>query len=58
MVPVIRFVAYEIDSKVCFICKKDHIVRNIPVKSWLLIPENNINKVLKNKKLMIPEIFM
>lgn len=58
MFPIIRFNAYEIDSKVCFICRKDKIEKDIPVKSWLLIPENDLEKVQQDRTLMIPEIFM
>ena len=58
MHPIIRFIAYEIESKVCFICKKEKIEKDIPVKSWILIPENDPEKVNRNHSLMIPEIFM
>jgi len=58
MLPTIRFIAYEIESKVCFICLKDKIHKEIPVKSWILIPENDLQKVENDRNLMIPEIFM
>ena len=58
MPPTISFIAYEIDSMVCFICKKDRIAKNIPVKSWVLIPDNDTEKVKQDPSLMIPEIFM
>jgi len=58
MLPTISFIAYEIDSMVCFICKKDKIRKNIPVKSWILIPDNDTEKVKRDPSLMIPEIFM
>ena len=58
MLPTIRFIAYEIESKVCFICPKDKIHKEIPVKSWILIPENDLQKVENDRNLMIPEIFM
>jgi len=58
MLPIIRFIAYEIDSKVCFISTKDKIEMDIPVRSWILIPENDIAKVEKDRTLFIPEIFM
>jgi hypothetical protein len=58
MLPIIRFIAYEIDSQVCFISKKDKIAKDIPVKSWILIPENDVAKVENDRRLFIPEIFM
>jgi len=58
MFPIIRFIAYEIESKVCFICRKDKIHKEIPVRSWILIPENDLKKVENDRNLMIPEIFM
>ena len=58
MIPSIRFIAYEIDSMVCFINRKDKIKKNIPVKSWVLIPDNDMEKVKQDPSLMIPEIFM
>lgn len=58
MLPTIHFAAYEIESKVCFICRKDNIHKEIPVKSWILIPENDLKRVENERNLMIPEIFM
>jgi hypothetical protein len=58
MYSTIRFIAYEIDSKVCFISPKDRIEKDIPVKSWILIPENDVAKVEMDRTLFIPEIFM
>ena len=37
MFAFIHFGAYEIDSRVMFICRKDKIEKDIPVKSLLLI---------------------
>ncbi|MCX6242713.1 MAG: hypothetical protein NTX43_12985 [Bacteroidetes bacterium] len=58
MLPIIRFIVYEIDSKVCYICRKDKIEKDIPVKSWILVPENDLEKLEINHGLIIPEIFM
>jgi len=58
MYSTIRFIAYEIESKVCFICRKDKIYKELPIKSWILIPENDLKKVENDRNLMIPEIFM
>lgn len=58
MLPTIRFGAYEIDSRIVFICRKDKIEQDIPVKSLLLIPDNDPLKVEQDRSLMIPEIFM
>ncbi len=58
MLPTIRFIAYEIDSKVCFFSNNDKVRKDIPIKSWLIIPDNDIDKVKEDRSLMIPEIFM
>jgi len=58
MFATIRFIAYEIDSKVSFIHRKEKIEKDIPVKSWILIPENDIDKLQQDRSLVIPEIFM
>ena len=58
MLPIIRFIVYEIDSKVCYICRKDKIEKDIPVKSWILVPEYDLEKLEINHGLIIPEIFM
>jgi len=58
MLPMIHFTAYEIDSKACYISKKENIEKDILVKSWVLIPENDLQKLEHQHNLIIPEIFM
>ena len=58
MQKLIRFYAYEIESKVWFICKQEKLKKDMIVKSLVIIPEDETKMVSDNQNLSIPEIFM
>ena len=58
MQEIIKFYAYEIESKVWFTCKQEKLAKDIIVKSLVLIPEDDTKLASNNQNLSIPEIFM
>ena len=58
MQKIIKFYAWEIESKVWFICKQEKLKKDMVVKSLVIIPEEEAKSVCDNENLSIPEIFM